>query len=219
MRSTTAENYVKQLYIEQQQRGPGELVSMGGLAAAMDVVPGTATTMVKALADAGLVDYEPRNGVRLTPHGQQLALHVLRRHRLLELFLVDVLGLDWSEVHEDAEQLEHVVSDRVVEKIDEMLKHPSVDPHGDPIPTSQGKVKDAALQSLSQTKSGQAVRIIRILKQDPKFLRFVEDNGLTPGQEVVVINRDMQAEAITVRPATGKPVTLGLSAATKILIG
>src|SRR2546423_15434124 len=105
MASVTVENYLKQLYLE-QQRAPGELVSMGRLAAVMSVVPGTATTMVKALADSGLVSYEPRGGVRLTRGGEQLALHVLRRHRLVELFLVKVVGLDWSEGHGEAGTLE-----------------------------------------------------------------------------------------------------------------
>src|SRR5689334_10382936 len=100
MASSTVENYLKQIYLEQQQLrgGAGELVPMGRLASAMAVTPGTATTMIKALAEANLVDYEPRTGVRLTRPGEQLALHVLRRHRLVELFLVEVLGLDWSEV-------------------------------------------------------------------------------------------------------------------------
>ena len=113
MPSITVENYVKQLYLEQQNT-PHELVPMGVLAAAMGVVPGTVTTMVKALADSGLVEYEPRGGVRLTRGGEQLALHVLRRHRLVELFLVKVLGLDWSEVHDEAEELEHAISDKVL---------------------------------------------------------------------------------------------------------
>src|SRR4051812_35657368 len=98
MASSTVENYLKQLYLE-QQLAPDKLVSMGKLAAVMRVVPGTATSMIKTLSDSGLVEYEPRTGVRLTAGGEQLALHVLRRHRLVELFLVRVLKLDWSEVH------------------------------------------------------------------------------------------------------------------------
>src|SRR6476620_7329433 len=108
---------------------------MGRLAAAMGVVPGTATTMVKTLADSGLVTYEPRSGTRLTAGGEKLALHVLRRHRLVEPFLVKTLGLDWSEVHEEAEELEHAISDKVLHRIDQLLGHPTTDPHGDPIPT------------------------------------------------------------------------------------
>src|SRR5215203_2297151 len=132
MPTSTVENYIKQIYLAQQQ-SPGELVSMGALAGAMNVVPGTATTMIKALADSGLVDYEPRGGTRLTRGGEQLALHVLRRHRLVELFLVRVLGMDWSEVHAEAEELEHAISDKVLDRIDAFLGHPETDPHGDPI--------------------------------------------------------------------------------------
>src|SRR6476620_1488806 len=135
--SVTVENYLKQLYLSQQE-DPDRLVAMGKRAGAMGVVPGTATTMVKALADSGLVTYEPRGGVRLTRGGEQLALHVLRRHRLGELFLVKVLGLDWSEVHEEADELEHAISDKVLEKSDAYLGRPSTDPHGDPIPTAKG---------------------------------------------------------------------------------
>src|SRR2546421_11449826 len=143
MASVTVENYLKQLYLEQQRAADGELVAMGRVASAMGVVPGTATTMVKALADSGLVAYEPRGGVKLTRGGEQLALHVLRRHRLVELFLVKVLDLDWSEVHEEADNLEHAISDKVLEKIDGYLGRPSVDPHGDPIPVAKGKLSVA----------------------------------------------------------------------------
>src|SRR4051794_20550350 len=116
MPTRTVEDYLKTVYAE-QQHGGGELVSMGAVATAMKVTPGTATTMVKTLADAGLLDYEPRGGVRLTGKGEKLALHVLRRHRLVELFLVQVLGLDWSEVDEEAEELEHAISDKVLAKM------------------------------------------------------------------------------------------------------
>src|SRR5689334_14179600 len=145
MASSTVENYLKQIYLEQQEAGE-QLVPMGKLAAAMGVVPGTATTMIKALADSGLVSYEPRGGARLTRGGEQLALHVLRRHRLVELFLVKVLKLDWSEVHAEAEELEHAISEKVLERMDSLLGHPSVDPHGDPIPPAKGRPKAEAVQ-------------------------------------------------------------------------
>src|SRR5215208_5751466 len=126
MPSSTVENYLKTLFIE-QQREHGNLVPMGALAAAMRVAPGTATAMVKTLAESGLVDYEPRGGVVLTTKGEKLALHVLRRHRLLELFLVEVLKLDWSEVDHEAEELKHAISEKVLTKIDDLLGHPQVD--------------------------------------------------------------------------------------------
>src|SRR5580692_2187119 len=146
MATSTVENYLKQLYLEQRNTRDA-IVPMGRLASAMGVVPGTATSMVKALADSGLVEYEPRGGVILTRSGEQLALHVLRRHRLLELFLVKILGLDWSLVHDEADALEHAISDVVLERIDALLGHPTADPHGDPIPTPKGHLHERQLLS------------------------------------------------------------------------
>lgn len=216
MASRTVEDYLKQLYLLQQQSSE-QLVAMGKLAALMGVVPGTATSMVKALADSGLVSYEPRGGVRLTAGGEQLALHVLRRHRLVELFLVKVLDLDWSVVHEEAEELEHAISDRVLERIDQVLGHPSVDPHGDPIPTAKGVVPDATLHSLSDAAVGQTLRVARVIDQEPDFLQFVERCGLTPGIALMVENREPQADAVSVRIGKTR-ITLGMAAAQKILV-
>src|SRR6185437_7375715 len=140
--SSTVENYLKTIYLgTSAQRGEPRLMPMGQLASAVGVTPGTATTMVKTLAESGLVNYEPYAGVALTRAGRRLAALVLRRHRLVELFLVRVMGLRWDEVHEEAELLEHVVSDRLIDRMDEMLGRPEADPHGDPIPDSEGIVK------------------------------------------------------------------------------
>jgi len=216
--SSTVEDYLKQLYLK-QQHAPDKLVAMGQLAGAMGVVPGTATTMVKALADSGLVSYEPRGGVRLTRAGEQLALHVLRRHRLIELFLVKVLGLDWSEVHDEAEELEHVISDKVLERIDRLLGHPSVDPHGDPIPPAKGRLQaPAARDSLADCTAGKSYRIARVIDQEPAFLQFLERARLMPGTHVTVESRDALADAIRLRPRGGEVVTLGTAAAAKILV-
>src|SRR3954470_18520372 len=216
MPSITVENYLKQLYHE-QQNAP-DLVPMGKLATAMGVVPGTATSMVKALADSGLVSYEPRFGARLTKGGEQLALHVLRRHRLVELFLVKVLGLDWSEVHDEAEELEHAISEKVLDKIDKLLGHPSVDPHGDPIPSAKGKVSADPLAALPDVKAGSKVRIARVVDQDPRFLQFLDRAGLKPGVTLTVNGRDEQADAISLKVDSRSPLTLGTSAANKILV-
>src|SRR5213080_1420420 len=137
--SSTVENYLKAIYHGQIALQPAQrLVPMGQVAGALGVTPGTATTMIKALSESGLAEYEPYSGVRLTPAGEKLAGLVLRRHRLVEQFLVQVMGMSWDEVHEDAEQLEHVVSERLIQRIDEMLGRPTHDPHGDPIPTAEG---------------------------------------------------------------------------------
>lgn len=218
MPSSTVEDYLKQLYLE-EQHAPGELVSMGKLASAMGVVPGTATTMVKALADSGLVVYEPRGGTKLTRGGEQLALHVLRRHRLVELFLVRVLGLDWSQVHAEAEELEHAISDRVLERIDAVLEWPSVDPHGDPIPPAKGKLQaQPPRQTLADCAPGKSYRVARVVDQEPAFLQFVERCGLMPGVAIAIEGRDELADAVRVRPKGKDAVTLGTAAATKILV-
>src|SRR6476661_3961757 len=165
--SSTVENYLKAIHQGQSSLAPDQrLVPMGQVASALGVTPGTATTMVKALAESGLAEYEPYSGVRLSKAGAKLAGLVLRRHRLVELFLVNVMGMSWAEVHEEAEQLEHVVSDRLIERMDEMLGHPTHDPHGDPIPTTEGTVSDDRLESLMTCPVGTPLRVTRIADQD-----------------------------------------------------
>src|SRR3954464_10671182 len=179
--SSTVENYLKAIYQGQSALTAAErLVPMGQVAAALGVTPGTATTMVKALAESGLAEYEPYSGVRLSGAGEKLAVLVLRRHRLVELFLVQVMGMSWDEVHDEAEQLEHVVSERLIERIDEMLGRPTHDPHGDPIPASDGAITPRDLDTLLTCPLETPLRVTRIADQDPAFLRFIEDNDLKP---------------------------------------
>jgi DtxR family Mn-dependent transcriptional regulator len=217
--SQTVENYLKSIYLaEAALAGDRALVPMGQLASALGVTPGTATTMVKALADSGLAHYEPYSGVRLTPAGEKLASMVLRRHRLVELFLVKVLGMSWAEVHDEAEHLEHAVSDRLIERIDEMLGRPTVDPHGDPIPTAEGHVQASEASDLLSCSVGVAMRVTRVIDQDPQFLHFVEASGLKPGEQVSVEDRDGMADRVSLRHADGRVTTVGARAAAKILV-
>jgi DtxR family Mn-dependent transcriptional regulator len=217
--SSTVENYLKAIYQGQAILPAGvRLVSMGQVASALNVTPGTATTMVKALAESGLAEYEPYSGVRLTAAGEKLAVLVLRRHRLVELFLVQVLGMNWDEVHEEAEQLEHVVSDRLIERIDSMLGRPTHDPHGDPIPTAEGTITPRHLDNLLTCPLNQQLRVTRIADQDPAFLRFIESNGLKPGQAVLVEARDAAADSVLLRLRTGTTMTIGARAASKLLV-
>ena len=217
MATSTVENYVKQIYLE-HRKAEETYLPMKQLADAMAVTSGTATSMVKWLAKSGLVDYEPRNGSRLTHQGEQMALHILRRHRLVELFLVEILKLDWSEVHEEADRLEHAISDRVIEQIDSLLQKPSVDPHGDPIPTEKGKIDERRQTNLSNCLPGAHVRIARIADQDAIFLKFAERSGLIPGSAIRVLESDRVADAITLRRKEGDTITLGFTAAAKIMI-
>src|SRR5436853_616002 len=216
--SSTVENYLKAIYHGQTTLDPGDrLVPMGSIAATLSVTPGTATTMVKALAESGLAEYEPYSGVRLSAAGEKLAALVLRRHRLVELFLVQVMGMSWAEVHDEAEQLEHVVSERLIERIDEMLGRPTHDPHGDPIPNPDGAIAARDLDNLLTCPVGTPLKVTRVADQDPAFLRFIENNGLKPGEAVEVESRDDAADAVVLR-RQGRQITIGARAASKLLV-
>ena len=218
MPSATVEDYIKHIYLVAEKSGKDE-VAMGRVAEALGVVPGTATTMVKALADAGLADYAPRVGVSLTRQGHVLALHVLRRHRLIEQFLVEVLGFDWSEVHEEAEQLEHVISDLLLERIDQYLGHPTVDPHGDPIPSAEGELHQSSFETLLECPVGRDLTVARISDQDTDFLQYIAKSGLNPGVVLRVTGRNMSAESVQLEVGDdGVRLTLGLGAAAKVLV-
>ena len=217
MPSSTVEDYLKCIYLE-EERLDGVLVPTGQVASSLHVAPGTATAMVKTLADSGLVIYEPYAGVKLSEAGRQLAAHVLRRHRLVELFLVKVMNMSWSEVHGDAEVLEHAVSDQLIEKMDEMLGHPAADPHGDPIPTAHGEMRVAAHPSLLDCALETPVLVVRVTDQRTEFLRLLERHGLMPGLHVAVRSRDELADTVEVLPEAGEPFRLGYRAASRILV-
>jgi len=213
MITSTVENYLKELFLLNPE---GETaVGTGELAKALGVTPGSATSMIKTLAQAGLVAHRPHYGVKLTSQGRNLAVHVVRRHRIVELFLVNILGMDWSEVHDEAEQLEHVVSDQVIAKMDDLLGHPSHDPHGDPIPSSDGTLPERSLLPLSFCNLGDKVSIARIGNQNTDFLKFAEDNGLLLGATIQVANKNKIADSITII-SKGEEIVLGLAAAGRI---
>ena len=217
--SQTVENYLKTIYLAQaNMTSDHELVPMGQLASALGVVPGTATTMVKALAESGLVHYEPYMGVRLTAAGERLASLVSRRHRLIELFLVKVLGMSWAEVHDEAERLEHAVSERLIDRIDEMLGRPEVDPHGDPIPSPEGRIPRTEDFDLLTAPVQTSLQVSRVIDQDPVFLRFVEQQELVPGRNVTIESRDEASDAVRLTLDTGRPITIGSRAAAKVLV-
>ena len=217
--SSTVENYLKAIYAGAATLTPPQrLLPMGQLAAALGVAPGTATTMVKTLAESGLVEYEPYTGVALTSAGEKLAALVLRRHRLVELFLVRFMGYAWDEVHDEAEQLEHVVSDRLIERMDEMLDRPEVDPHGDPIPNSEGLIKRQEAQSLLTCPLRTPVTVSRVIDQDRVFLRFIEQNNLKPGESIEVEERDAASDSVRVRGKNDRQIIIGTRAASKLLV-
>ena len=214
----TVENYLKAIFQAQIGLNRGDLVPMGRLASALGVVPGTATTMVKTLAESGLVKYEPYAGVRLTAAGEKLAAMVLRRHRLIELFLVKVMGMSWTEVHDEAEHLEHAVSERLIDRIDEMLGRPKFDPHGDPIPDSHGAFDRKHYDTLLTCPIHSRVTVSRVTDQDSAFLLFVERHDLKPGSVVEVEERDEVADSVRLKGEGNKRVTIGARAASKVLV-
>ncbi|MCC5849062.1 MAG: metal-dependent transcriptional regulator [Verrucomicrobia bacterium] len=213
MSTPTIENYTKRIWRLEEESEDGN-VALGALAQSLGVTAGTVTSMLKTLSEAGLVDYRPRRGVRLTNRGRALALHVLRRHRIIELYLVNVLNMDWAEVHEEAEVLEHVVSDKVLKKMEEKLGDTSLDPHGSPIPDSDGVLKDSRdIVPLVDVESGEDVIIAKVREQNADFLDFLAKHHLKPGTRVRVKSVDQQAGILVLKPENKDEVTLSLSAA------
>lgn len=216
MASLTVENYVKAIF--QICFGQsGEPAGTGQVAAALGVSPGTVTSMLKTLSESGLATYTPYEGVRLTAAGTAMALRILRRHRLIELFLVRTLDLNWDEVHEEAENMEHAVSDRLVDRIDAFLGWPAVDPHGDPIPKADGSLETPASRTLAECPAGCHFRFARVVDQSPEFLRFLTESGLPLGAQGYVAANRWEAGTVTVVVA-GQETTLGREAAGKILV-
>jgi len=216
MATSTAEDYLKQILLLSESADG--LVAMGALSSALAVVPGTATTMVKALAADGLVNHRLRHGVQLTAAGRRVALGVLRRHRLIETFLVEMLKMDWTEVHAEAEQLEHAISDDVLDRLDALLGHPTADPHGDPIPSRLGRLDSQVYATLATCVVAKALRVVRVADQSADFLQFVDQNGLSPGAPVRVTGRNLAAGLVTVTQPGRRTLALSLAAAGKILV-
>ena len=224
MRSTvaslTVENYVKTIYqITVSQSGAP--ATTGQLAAALGVSPGTVTSMLKTLDAARLAAHRPYEGVCLTQAGRVLALRVIRRHRLLELFLMRTLAMTWDEVHDEAEHMEHAVSDLLVDRIDAFLGHPDVDPHGDPIPRADGKTLQAPLEtatrSLAECTAGCSFRLARVLDQSAEFLRSLTDSGLALGT-VGQVERNPDGAGLMRIRVSRRPIALTLDAAGKLLV-
>lgn len=215
MPSEAVENYLKAVHTLCRESPSGD-AAMSKIAALVGVTTGTATTMIKRLAATKMVRYERFGGVTLTAAGQKIALDILRRHRLIETFLVQALKLDWSVVHAEAERLEHAVSPRVLDALDAMLGRPAFDPHGDPIPQPGDKHEAVRGRPLDECAAGQHLTIARITDENEQFLNFIARAGLRPGVRVVVTSVDPDAQSVTVQGPGEAPVTLALSAARKV---
>jgi DtxR family transcriptional regulator, Mn-dependent transcriptional regulator len=205
------EDYVKTIYMLAQDESP---VSTSRVAQARNVKPASATSMIQRLAKLNLVHYEKHYGVTLTDAGEKLALEVIRHHRLLELYLMEALGFRWDEVHEQADILEHVISEKLEERIAAALNHPAFDPHGDPIPGKDGLMAEKNTRLLSDVAAGQRVRVARIPDDsNSELLRYLAELGLVPGATI-----DVTAVAPFAGPLTLKfPTTGEMEAPTQVI--
>jgi DtxR family Mn-dependent transcriptional regulator len=215
MGSLTEENYIKSIY--SLSLGPGE-VSVSGLAKKLGVKLPTVNSMVKKLSAKKLVSYSPYQGIKISEKGKKEALWIIRKHRLAELFLVDVVGLGWEEVHDIAEQLEHVHSDRFYNRIDEILGYPKVDPHGEPIPDVNGKITANSRISLSQIPEGSTARIVAVGNDEKAFLNHLNSKGLQIGDTIRVRKRELFDGSVSILNKSKKETVISHQVAERIWI-
>lgn len=215
MPTPTVEDYLKRILLLAKRTEKGRhsgWVALGALAESLSVVPGTVTAMVKRLHAARLVEYERYGGVRLTAAGTSAAVQVLRRHRIIETFLVECLRLDWAKVHDEAERLEHAVSETVLARLEAFLNYPTVDPHGDPIPQADGTIAGTSEARLSDSVAGDRLRVVRVVDQTPEFLDAIDGRKLRPGATVEVTRLDRAVGMMDVRIGkTGQAISLSLA--------
>ena len=208
MTTTSAiEDYTKAIYALQERDDAGA-VSTTALAERLNVTPGSVSGMLRKLDAAGLVTHEPYRGVRLTPAGRRIALETIRHHRLIELFLAEVLDMPWDQVHAEAEVLEHHLSEELEQLIAEKLGHPLVDPHGDPIPDADLGITERRGVPLQELAPGTCGRFVRVSDADPEMLRWLAEREVRPGDDVEVLDKQPFDGPLTVRVG-GAVHTLG----------
>lgn len=195
--SSHIQDYAKAVYALEARHGAA--VSTNDLAERLGVTPASVSGMVRKLSDLGLVEHEPYRGVRLTQQGRRVALEVLRHHRLIELFLASELGMSWDRVHDEAEVLEHVLSEDLEQLIAERLGNPTFDPHGDPIPSPAFEIDERETRSLEELDSGAAGRFVRVSDSDPEMLRYLADQGIALGDLIQVAGRQPFGGPVFVR--------------------
>jgi len=196
--SEAIQDYAKAIYAL-QQRGDGHPVATNDLADRLGVTPASVSAMLKKLADRDLVEHVPYRGVMLTAAGARVALEVLRHHRLLELYLAEHLGVPWDRVHEEAEALEHVISEDLEARIAAKLGQPTHDPHGDPIPTRDGEIDEQPTRALADLRPGERGVFARVSDSNSEMLRYLSERGIAPGAEVELVGREPFGGPLTVR--------------------
>lgn len=202
----SSEDYLKTIY---RLTSSGEAAATTAIAEALDLAPASVSGMIRRLSDQDLLEHVPYRGVRLTADGRRIALRMLRRHRLIEAYLVARLGYTWDTVHDEAERLEHAVSDRLVERIAQALGNPRFDPHGDPIPDTDGAIADFIHVPLADVAVGETVVVRRVDTADAARLRFIADAGLMPGTAVTVMDHQPFNGPIALKVGTGSERIVG----------
>ena len=208
------EDYLKAIYEIERD---GSAAATNDIATTLNIAPASVSGMIRRLAGQGLLKHERYRGVRLTGTGRTAALRTLRRHRILECYLTQVLGYNWDRVHEEAEQLEHTASDELIDRMATALGNPTVDPHGAPIPTREGTVDERRHRSLADVRPGDRVRVLRMADEDGGFLRYLAEIGITPGSEIEVEGRAPYDGPITLR-VNGAPRSIGIAAAGRVFV-
>jgi DtxR family Mn-dependent transcriptional regulator len=212
--SRAVQDYLKAIrQLQQESRS----VSTSALAQLLDRSPASVTNMVKNLAERGLVQHEPYHGVRLSEAGEREALRIIRRHRVIEAYLIEQLGYSWDKVHAEADRLEHAASDELVERMAAVLGHPKMDPHGSPIPTAEGELSEHSHPSLSEVQEGASVIVREVSDSDGGRLRYLAELGLYPGTQVEILHREPFEGPIRVR-IEGRERSLGRNVAEAVRV-
>jgi len=216
MNTLSEENYLKAILRLSQK--PDEKITPTSIAEALGNNAASVVDMIRKLTDKQLIEYDKKKGVRLTPQGLKDSVLIVRKHRLWEVFLLEKLGYHWDEIHDIAEELEHIKDDTLADRLDQFLGFPEHDPHGDPIPTPEGTIRADHFESLLTCPVATPLRVTRIADQDPAFLHFIENNHLKPGQAIEVEERDTAADSVRVKSPNRESITIGARAASKLFV-
>jgi DtxR family transcriptional regulator, Mn-dependent transcriptional regulator len=217
MTRRSEEDYMKTIY-ELGSETKETLITNSMIASRMRVTAASATNMIKKLTENELITHEPYRGVQLTEKGTRFALRILRRHRLLELYLVQELGFSWDQVHDEAERLEHVISDTFERKMDEKMGYPSLDPHGAPIPDGNGHIAESTSVCLTDMQPGQSGVVCSVTDKDPAMLRFLEGIGVNLGVHIEMVNKEPFGGSFMIRIGKAQEEPIGQRLANQIFV-
>ncbi len=213
-RSQSVEDYLKAIYVLETE---GNRATTTNIAEALSVSSASVTNMLKRLATLKLISHKSYRGAELTEAGKKIALEIIRHHRLLELYLKEMLGYSWDEVHDEAEKLEHHISEQFEDTIAELLNHPTHDPHGDPIPSKDGVVPEMASLAITEAEENQSYIVGRVKDQDPELLRYLEKTGIIPGVEITILEKAPFLGPVKIL-LEGKEATIGNGVAKDVFL-